>query len=244
MKESALQWLDSIAGCFFPNVCQFCHDERAAREQGYIGSKCWGRLRFLRSPFCQCCGLPFEGALSSTFRCPHCQTGSFAFSGARAALVANEFSLGLIHRYKYHRNEWLEVVLAEFLWNQLQWLGMQSGWDAVVPVPLFSSKQREREFNQAERMGRFLSRRMGAPLAGHVLKRVAPTLSQTMLSRSERRRNVHQAFAPATSEGLTGKRVMLVDDVFTTGATSNACARVLRRMGASEVWGCTVVRGL
>jgi predicted amidophosphoribosyltransferase len=116
-------------------------------------------------------------------------------------------------------------------------------WDLLVPVPLHPVKQREREFNQAERLARRLSKASCIPLNNNILRRIQPTLTQTRLSREERAENVRGAFALAGSPDLKGQRIVLIDDVMTTGATTNACARVLRRAGASQVCVWTVARG-
>ena len=228
----------------FPETCQFCQQESAKSTDGYVCSQCWKRLRFLRHPFCERCGLPFDGEVFSTFRCTNCRDQKFVFRTARAAVIANEFSLNLVHQYKYEGAVWLEKVLADLLWDQLGVLGMREDWDLVVPVPLFSTKKREREFNQAERIGGIIAARLGVPMEGGLVKRVAPTGSQTMLTRSERRKNVQGAFAVGIRRPLKGLRLMLVDDVFTTGATTNACARVLKKLGATDIQVWTVVRGL
>jgi ComF family protein len=119
-------------------------------------------------------------------------------------------------------------------------------WDLIVPVPLHSLKQMEREFNQAERLARHLSLATQLPSRKDLLCRVARTRTQTLLSRSERAANVHGAFVSSKGAGpaLKNQRVVLVDDVLTTGATTNACAQALRAAGASDdcVW--TVARGL
>lgn len=235
---------EKALGLLYPEVCQFCREESAGYLESYLCARCWQRFRFVRHPFCDVCGLPFDGEMLSSFECSNCRDDRFVFRGARSALVANDFSLDLIHRYKYGGAVWLEQLLAGLLWDQLSILGLTDGWDFIVPVPLYPTKQREREFNQAERIGRFLGKRLRVPVLSDLVKRVAPTETQTMLSRSERRHNVRGAFAVGRKRSLSRLRVMLVDDVFTTGATTNACARVLRKMGAREIWVCTVVRGL
>lgn len=236
--------VERALGFIYPAVCQFCWAETAQHDQGYLCARCWQRLRFVSRPLCELCGLPFDGELTSTFRCPNCHDCDFSFQGARSSVIANEFALNLIHRYKYQSAMWLEPVLAGLLCSSLCQHQLHEGWDLIVPVPLYPSKQREREFNQAERISRRIAKKWGVSLDSRLLKRVAPTVSQTMLTRSERRENVREAFAVGKARCLKGLRIMLVDDVFTTGATTDACARVLRRMGASEVWVGTVVRGL
>ena len=114
----------------------------------------------------------------------------------------------------------------------------------IVPVPLHPTKQREREFNQAERLARRLGAATQIPVNKRLLRRVIPTRTQTQLSRQERLANVRNAFALRGGQRLNGERLVLLDDVFTTGATTSACARVLKAAGAGEVCVWTVARGV
>jgi ComF family protein len=114
----------------------------------------------------------------------------------------------------------------------------------IVPVPLHPTKEREREFNQAERLARRLGAAMRIPVNNRLLRRVVPTRTQTQLSRQERLANVRNAFALRGSQRLNGEPIVLVDDVLTTGATTSACAQVLRAAGAGEVCVWTVARGV
>jgi competence protein ComFC len=120
----------------------------------------------------------------------------------------------------------------------------EQNWDFIVPVPLYSVKQREREFNQAERLAARLSAATGIPLNSKMLWRIKPTATQTRLTRTERAANMRGAFAVRSDTRLDGERVVLVDDVFTTGATTSACAQVLRAAGAGDVCVWTVARGV
>jgi ComF family protein len=117
-------------------------------------------------------------------------------------------------------------------------------WHTIVPVPLHPAKQREREFNQAERLADRLGAFTQIPVNKRLLRRVIPTRTQTQLSRPERLANVRNAFAMRQGQRLNGERIVLVDDVFTTGATTSACARVLTSAGAGEVCVWTVARGI
>jgi len=120
----------------------------------------------------------------------------------------------------------------------------QQHWDGIVPVPLYPAKQRERGFNQAERLARRLAVATDIPLNTRLLRRVVATRTQTLLSREERLANVRKAFAPCRGLALNGERFVLVDDVLTTGATTGACARALCAAGAGEVCVWTVARGV
>jgi ComF family protein len=117
-------------------------------------------------------------------------------------------------------------------------------WDALVPVPLFSLREREREFNQAERLARRLSETTGIAVEAKLLKRVIPTRSQTRLTRKQRAENMRGAFAFRKPQELTGKKFVIIDDVFTTGATTSACAEVLLEAGAERVAVWTLARGV
>ena len=166
------------------------------------------------------------------------------FRSARSAVVARGKVLEVIHRYKYQRALWFEPFLAELLVGQAARELHREQWDWIVPVPLHSAKEREREFNQAQRLAHHLSTATSIPAHNRLIRRILPTRTQTLLSRDERLENVNKAFALWPGGTLKDKRIVLVDDVMTTGATTNACARVLREAGAVEVCVWTVARGI
>lgn len=240
-------WLDASLGFFYPDVCQLCRNERATADEGYVCQQCRskdGGIRFIEPPFCERCGLPYEGAITGTFECGNCQEMDLHFLKARAAVAARGIVLEVIHRYKYQRALWFEPFLAELLIARAAPVIRQENWDWIVPVPLHPLKQREREFNQAERLAYRLGTALGLPVPGGLLRRMKPTRTQTLLTRTERAANVRRAFSVNPNIPLTGERIILVDDVLTTGATTSACAGALRSAGAGEVCVWTVARGL
>ena len=237
-------WFNTGLGFFYPNVCQLCENERAAAKDGFIGAKCWQQVRFIRPPFCERCGLPFAGDLTTKFECTNCREMELHFSSARSAVVAKTVVLEAIHRFKYQRALWFENFLADlFLREALPELRGQN-WDFIAPVPLHSLKEREREFNQAKILARHLSEAAKIPLNNRLLRRVNSTMTQTRLTRQQRAENMRGAFAVRDGVKLSGEKIILVDDVFTTGATTNACAQALCAAGAGEVCVWTVARGL
>ena len=153
--------------------------------------------------------------------------------------------LDVIHRWKYSGALWFEPFLAGLLIREAEPALHDGGWDFIVPVPLHPVKQAEREFNQAEHLARHLGKAAQIPVQLNFLRRINPTLTQTRLTRAERTKNMTGAFAPGRDKAsIRGKRLVVVDDVLTTGATTSACASVLRTCGAAEVCVWTVARGL
>lgn len=237
-------WLDAGLGFFYPDTCQLCYSESATASDGYVGAHCWQGVGFIRPPFCECCGLPYEGEITTRFECANCREMDLQFQSARAAVVAGHLVLEVIHRYKYQRALWFEPFLADLLVRASRPALAKEHWDMIIPVPLHPLKKREREFNQAERLAARLGEATGLPVKTRELRRVEPTRTQTLLTRKQRAANVHRAFAVRPGCQLEGRRVILVDDVLTTGATTSACARALRNAGAVAVQVWTVARGL
>lgn len=235
---------ESMLGLFYPDVCQLCQAEPATVREGYVGSRCRQAVRWVRPPFCDRCGLPFPGNLTTHFECSNCQSLDLHFRFARAAVIANPTVREVIHRYKYQRHLWFEPFLVELLTREAAPVLNRADWDFIVPVPLFPLKEREREFNQAERIAQGLSRATGIPVAKRALIRTTATETQTHLNRAKRAENMHRAFAVARREMVQNRRLVLLDDVFTTGATTNDCARALKAAGAGEVCVWTVARGI
>ncbi len=244
LLSSARRLLDTGLGFVYPEVCQVCGQERATAAEGFVGVACWQKVRFIQPPFCERCGLPYEGDITTEFECGNCRELQLHFRAARAAVTANEFMLEIINRYKYQRALWFEPFLADLLIRAAKPVFEKEPCDMIVPVPLHAAKYREREFNQAERLAACLSRATRIPVNKALLKRAQPTQTQTLLSREARAENVRRAFVLRPGRKLNGERVVLIDDVFTTGATTNACAALLIDAGAAAVSVWTVARGL
>ncbi len=242
--ESFQNSLDASLAFFYPETCQICQTERATAQAGLVCQSCRSRVQFIKPPFCERCGLPYPGDLNTPFECTNCREMELYFSSARSAVVSHSVVREAIHRYKYQRALWFEPFLADLFLRQAVPQLPEQDWDFIVPVPLHAVKRREREFNQAERLAAHLSAATQIPLSPKLLCRVRPTATQTLLTRQQRAANMRGAFAVRRGVRLNGERVILVDDVFTTGATTSACARVLRAAGAGDVCVWTVARGL
>ena len=229
MSETFNSYLAALADLFYPRYCVGC--ERRASDVLCRG--CFVALPAMGRPLCARCGMPtaFE-----TFACEDCKNVDFGFEGARAALRYEGVGKEIVHSLKYGGySAVVERLTAPLMAAAVVDLGR---FDAVVPVPLHRSRKRRRGFNQAELLGRGVARRLGVPVSD-TLEAVRRTRDQVELSAGERRANVEGASSARTR--VRGS-ILLVDDVFTTGATMSSCARALTRAGADEVYALSLCR--
>jgi competence protein ComFC len=228
MPETLLPYLAALADLFYPQRCVGC--ERRASD--VLCRACFDALPFVGSPFCGRCGLPTAFA---TPLCEECKNVDFAFESARAPLKYDGVGKKTVHALKYRGYKRVVDRLAAPLMLQVI---DDSRFDAVVPVPLHRSRRRKRGFNQAELLARGISDKLRATVSD-TLEAVRSTRDQIELSAAQRRANVAGAYR--AKESLRG-RILLVDDVFTTGATMHACAETLLRAGAREIHALSLCR--
>jgi competence protein ComFC len=199
-------------------------------------------LPLLQRPFCEQCCEPFEGQLNDTFLCPNCVGRKWTLRSARAVMKAEGHVREVIHEFKYNGKfhhlplltSWIEQGYRDYFQNE--------NIHALIPVPLFPKKKRERGFNQAFEIARMLSKRTKIPV-WDILVRKKDTGTQTRLKRSARIRNLLQAFELKSKFDVHGGRLLIIDDVFTTGATVDSCAYVLHQATACDIFALTVARG-
>lgn len=235
---------EALLGLIYPNCCQICADEPATADDGYVGARCRQSVRFIGDARCLRCGLPFPGDLTQDFACANCADVDLEFESARAAVVAGDVLMEIVHRFKYQRARWFEPFLVNLLLEAALPELTHAGWTAVVPVPLHPVRERDREFNQAECLARPLARSLGIPVRRRLVHRIEPTETQTHLSRIDRARNVRRAFRAVDNDRLDGESIVVVDDVLTTGSTTSAVAGVLKRLGASRICVWSVARAV
>jgi len=193
-------------------------------------------------PFCRLCGEPVAGAVDSPFQCSNCRDRRWFLVSARAGYRAEGDVLEWIHHCKY-RSHWHRLPqLGCWLFDGFERFYGDQTFDGMVPVPLHPRRFRSRGFNQARELARHLSRLTGVPV-WCCLQRVRYTTVQASLNRTERLKNCQKAFCLNGDFEISGARILLIDDVLTTGATVNECARVLKAAGARECRVLTVARG-
>lgn len=211
-------------------------------RQGMISPAFWSQLNFIDTPYCRTCGLPFPFATPEGTLCAACIETEPAFDTARAAVVYGDASRQMILDFKY--GDRLHAADTFLPWLVRAGGEMLAETDIILPVPLHRRRLWQRRFNQSALLAQKLARACGKTYMPEGLVRRRHTLPQKGLSRKERHQNVKNAFAvhPSAQARLTGKAVMLIDDVFTSGATLNECARILKKAGAGKVFVLTVAR--
>ena len=241
MRFPSLQrWKQTAANLFVPPLCAGC---QCRVESGYLCSRCAKLPRRVKPPFCECCSHPFDGAIETDFLCPNCQDRPMHFECAVASRHARGLVRNLIHDFKYNKREYLRRPLADWLADTLDDPRITAHpIDALLPVPLHPTRQRERGYNQSQLLTELLATDFHFPLLPS-LRRVRPTETQTSFDRAERMENLHDAFQVSDSASVKNKHLVLVDDVLTTGSTLNECARILLQAGAASVRAICVARG-
>ncbi len=205
-----------------------------------LSAAAWSRIQWLDGPVCDGCGVPFEYEIG--VRCAACLARPRRFDRARAACIYDETSREPILKLKHADRTDLAPLFARWISRSARTLVDEA--DAIAPVPLHPARLLSRRYNQAAEIARPLSRMSGVPYLPDALVRRRDTATQGGRSGSGRQRNVAGAFEvpPRRADQVAGKRVLLIDDVLTTGATAEGCARALKAAGALRVDVAVVAR--
>jgi ComF family protein len=215
-----------------PPLCPSCRD--LVTDNGLCPA-CWSKLAFIVPPYCPRLGIPFAYDPGPGILSMQAIADPPAYQRARAAVRYDDVARKLVQAFKYGDRLDLSPLLGR--WMSRAGQDLFAGADALVPVPLHWRRLWARRFNQSAALAEAISRESGIAVAHAPLRRVKATAQQVGLSRAERATNVQGAFrvAPSAKDDVTGRRLILIDDVLTSGATSDACARALLRAGAAQV---------
>ena len=240
-----LSSFEKIIDFVLPPRCPITGD--LVDSQGMVSPDAWKTLSFITAPFCARCGHPFEFALpagSEASVCPTCLKTPPAYQKARSALVYDESSRGFILGFKH--GDQTQNVVAMVPWLMQAGVDFWKDADLIAPVPLHWTRLLRRRYNQSAILGARVAKAAGIMFLPDVLARVRRTPVQGHLNATQRHKNVAHAFNVPRhrAASIAGKVIVLVDDVYTTGATVNECAKALLDAGAAKVYVLTLAKAL
>ncbi len=229
----------TITKILYPPVCPICNEVQPQMltddGTGQICSGCRAHIRRVESPYCMRCGKPLAQLHMGMEYCEDCSRRKHSFTQGRAAFVYRGAMIGTMHRFKYsNRRDYAPVLAREAYGMHADWLGRIRP-QMIVPVPLHPARRRTRGYNQAELLAEEVSRLSGIPMDADLLIRTHNTDRQRALNPQERKNNLKNAFQ--TSKKIVQlEKVLLIDDIYTTGSTADAAADALHRSGVKDVY--------
>ncbi|MBI5555141.1 MAG: ComF family protein [Elusimicrobia bacterium] len=229
------KYLNIILNTIFPLKCEVCRQQVPLSAGARICQSCRGKILLIGDYFCRKCGKSLQ---VETAFCVDChRDDTLYYESIKAAGIYQGVLRESIHVFKYNRRSCLGPDLGEFMLSSYQKHFGLNSFDKLVPVPLHKKQYRQRQYNQSEVLAKNLSRATGIPVAVNVLARIRGTRPQFTLNRQERASNIRNAFQVKNRDWLKGSKVLVIDDICTTGSTINECARILKQAGAIEVHG-------
>lgn len=244
IAKSILFGLRKILDFVFPQNC-ICCEGKITQGEHFLCTPCRGDIGFIRQPHCFHCWVPADLSYAyphEEFVCGDCRKNPFQFDQARSLGFYDTVLRTTIHHFKYRKQMGvlaeMDLLLEKYFQENP---GFCQGF-TVSPIPLHFNKMKERGFDQAFLIARQVARILKLPLEGGLLRRVKATSPQATMTRTERAQNIKGAFEINRPECVLGKNILLVDDVFTTGATVNEAAKILKKKGAGKVYVFTLGR--
>ena len=227
----------SIINAFYPRhiKCVCCKNELSHKNVYDMCEECYSALPFIRNHYCNKCGLQFEK--DGTGICLNCKSTNFNFELARSAVTFDKAVIPLIHRFKYAKYKFLAEPLSYLMYDTL--LIQNWKFDLICYIPLYLKRERNRGYNQSHELAKHLSNLTEKPIFDNIV-RLRDTPTQTQLSKRERLENVKDCFKVNNRKQIKNLNILLIDDVFTTGSTSNEICKELKSAGANKIYVLTV----
>ena len=232
------RWYDGLLDVLLPPRCLAC--AAAVDVPGRLCGDCWADVDFIAAPYCHCCGLPFAFDEGEDVLCGACLRRPPAYDQARAVLRYNGVAASLVKGFKYYDRTHGAPAFAA--WMGRSGAALLSLADAVTPVPLHRRRLFSRRFNQSALLARDIAASAGLAFEPDLLIRTRHTESQINFTWRGRAKNVSGAFAIRPGCAVESRKIILIDDVMTSGSTVNACAQALKRAGAASVGVLTLAR--
>jgi len=243
---SISHFFNDVVNFIFSANCRICNKPLSSLKEKYICKECFSKIDFIIPPYCDKCGKVLLESFSEIEKplCTECQTIKRYFYKARVVGVYEGTLRESIHIFKFEKKISMHKPLGDLLVNYLKTHQKEliEETDFIIPVPLHRKRLRARGFNQAQILCMYIGKYFNLPL-NLDLKRIKFTTPQVNLRREERLQNIKGAFEVKKPSGVVDKNLLLVDDVFTTGATVNECSKVLIKAGAKKVFVLTLARG-
>ncbi len=240
---SLVDYLNSAIDLVYPRICFSCDESIKEEMEIYICGKCRKKINLRHQDRCFRCATAI-GLFSVVSKrgCVMCENMKLYFDGVYSVMSYEGVIRNLLHKFKYGKSESLLVPLGNILVENVKNCDFLRDIDVVIPVPLFWKQQIKRGFNQSEMFARRLSAHLSINISHRNLVRVRNTETQTHLSHDERIYNVTGAFSVRKRQKIAGKKILLIDDVMTTGVTASECSSVLKKSGADSVYVITLAR--
>ncbi len=229
--------LNIFLNTLFPESCPVCRRPSRDHVTAPICTECWQSISAYIGPKCRRCGAPFVSGASTT--CRECIRDEPAFRLAESFGLYDGVLRKAINMLKYHNLKRLSKPLSDIILRIKAPLV-----DAVLPVPLYKKRLRQREFNQSALIAKYMARDAGVSLVANCLIKVRDTLPQVGLNSKERRKNIRKAFGVQNRGMIARKTILLLDDVITTGATVRECSSVLKKAGAGDIYVMALAHGI
>lgn len=233
--------IDFILYLILPRTCFSCGRDLPRKDTGLLCQNCKENIKLIDGLICQRCGVPLKSGGAFCYNCRGSKGAKYKCAMIRSSLEFTPASRALVHAFKYERYVHIAPYFANLMYKTYLKNPAFKEAEMLVPVPIYKSRQRVRGFNQAEILANHLSKHCNIPVV-NALKRVIKTESQTKLHKAERAENVQNAFCMQEGISVKRKAIILIDDVCTTSATLEECARILKKNGAREVLALTALR--
>lgn len=234
-----LNWFSLLLNAILPPRCLSCG--KVIFSEDSLCAECFRNINFITEPVCQHCGTPLPDSVSRGILCPSCLTVRDPFRFCRSAVLYDDFSKKLILDFKFSDHLENKILLSRWLYQAGKDI-FANGTDLIIPVPLHYTRLIKRKYNQSAILADELSKLSSIPVDYKTLKKLKHTRPQVSCNGKERMINIRHAFEVTKNEDIKNKRVVLIDDVYTTGSTLKECAKVLKRAGAKSVDALTVAR--